>query len=119
MPGSPLDPRADGPNQLIVDGACLTRSADDVIQALTSARDRLAAASQTAEEEAAGPDHYPEIGEDDRTAVFAALSPSPIAVDIVAAETGLDARRVTVALMELEIAGRLRRYAGGRVATAS
>ena len=43
VPGSPLDPRAQGCNQLIRDGATLIQNADDVVEAI-----RLPATSRRA-----------------------------------------------------------------------
>ena len=41
VPGSPLDPRAEGPNRLIRDGAVLVRSADDVLDELGNGEKNL------------------------------------------------------------------------------
>ena len=46
------------------------------------------------------------------------LSPAPVAVDELIRQSGEVASAVQLALLELEIAGRLVRHAGGRVSLA-
>jgi len=115
VPGHPRDPRAEGPNALIRDGAALIRHAEDV-------RDALAAADMFGQDRPAGPGFAEPEGEvfdvDDaaRRRVTEALGPTPIAVDDLARVTGLSARAVAIILMELELAGRLTREGSHRVA---
>lgn len=124
VPGSPLDPRAAGTNRLIRDGAVLTRSAEDVIEALAPLRGTgprgprdLFATLEECELEfrnQAGPDET-EIGEDARRLVADALGVAPVEIDDLIRLTGLHPGAVHMALLELELAGRLARHAGQRV----
>jgi DNA processing protein len=49
-------------------------------------------------------------------AVLTALGPAPIAVDAIARQIGLNARAVQIALLELDLAGRIERQGQGLVA---
>jgi DNA processing protein len=124
VPGSPLDPRAAGTNRLIRDGAVLARSADDVIEALAPLRGGSAprpgdlfAALEDSELDfrEQTPTDTPEIGEDARRLVAAALNAAPVEIDDIIRHTGLGPGAVHMALLELELAGRLARHAGQRV----
>ncbi|SMF61268.1 DNA-processing protein DprA [Allosphingosinicella indica] len=114
VPGSPLDPRAQGCNLLIREGATLVQSADDVREALAPIGGFLSAARDTAR--VAEPAVAPvDAGDAERDAVIALLSPVPVPVDEIVRQSGLPAPLVQTVLLELEIACRLERHAGGRV----
>lgn len=115
VPGSPLDPRAKGCNSLIKQGATLIDSLQDVLQAITPEA-RLGIrpsppqappvlADAAAEEEA----------ESGKARLLELLGPSPVAVDELVRRCHLSAAAVSVALLELELAGRLERHPGARV----
>lgn len=117
VPGSPLDPRAAGTNGLIRQGAALVTSVSDVLEALTALRDRPI--TLRVEEEAADQPGTPEPSEDLRGRFLALLGPTPIAVDDLVSMSGSGAAGVQILLLELELAGRLERHAGGRVSLGS
>ena len=107
VPGSPLDARAAGPNLLIRQGAVLIRDGADLAEALG-----LEAGPQSG--------LCSEIGAEGVVAaedsiVVDALGTAPVTVDELVAHTGSSARRIQQLLMELDLAGRLQRHAGGRV----
>ncbi|TIT26443.1 MAG: DNA-protecting protein DprA, partial [Mesorhizobium sp.] len=52
---------------------------------------------------------------DDRAGVLEALGPTPVAVDEIIRHTGLSAAQVSMVLLELDLAGRIERHAGGNV----
>lgn len=111
VPGSPLDPRAQGCNQLIRDGATLVQNAADVIEALgpIEARVRSAALSY-------GHVDLPINGHEDAVGlVEELLGPSPAPVDEIIRLSGASSGSVQMALLELDLAGRLDRHAGGKV----
>ena len=113
VPGSPLDPRAQGANGLIRDGATLTESADDVLRVLSAAPiSRRPSLPQQLPLPAA--DSEPEI-EDARRVILEALSPVPVAVDELVRDCQVSLPVVLTILLELELAGRLERQAGQRV----
>ena len=108
IPGSPLDPRAQGCNQLIRDGATLVQNAADVIEAIRPSRTRVASPRF---------DYDPQPANDEEAtdAVEALLGPSPVPVDEVVRLSGASTGAVQMALLELDLAGRLERHAGNRV----
>jgi DNA processing protein len=115
VPGSPLDSRSHGCNQLIRDGAVLVQSAEDVIELLAgfdgNPRSRF-------RENAQGYDFaVEELGEQPAD-ITALLTTAPVAVDELVRQSSQTAPAVQLALLELELAGRLQRHAGGRVSLA-
>lgn len=116
VPGSPLDPRAEGCNHLIREGATLVTCTDDVLAAIRPLLDRLPD-SQTPLEEPRGDDEGSagDPGESGRAAILTALGPTPVAVDLIIRHSGQPAAAVMIVLVELELAGRLERHPGGLV----
>jgi len=113
VPGSPLDPRAQGCNGLIRDGATLIQNAVDVIEVLTPIAGRVASRHAPFDYEAAP---TPVEAEPDlRAAIEDLLGPSPVAVDEIVRQSGASAGAVQLVLLELDLAGRLDRHAGGKV----
>lgn len=113
VPGSPLDPRAEGTNMLIRDGATLVASAAHVLEAVASQVDLMLAPPQAEEPEDdfAGDDVAP----DARRLVLEALSPTPTPIDDIIRACGLPTGVVLTILLELDLAGRLERHRQGRV----
>jgi len=122
VPGHPLDPRASGPNRLIRDGAVLIRSADDVLESLASYSGYHGLRETAPAYQAASYplEDIPAINEDSleaaRAQLSAQLSLAPCPVDEVIRATGLPASLIQTALLELELAGEVRRLPGGRAA---
>ena len=112
VPGSPLDPRAQGCNQLIRDGATLVQNAADVVEALGPIEPRVRSAP--APYEHAQPEALNGSG-DARGLVGELLGPSPVPVDEIIRLSGQSSGAVQMALLELDLAGRLDRHAGGKV----
>ncbi len=111
VPGSPLDPRAQGCNGLIRDGATLIQSAADILELIRPIDPRMVRAPGSRFE---GPP--PEDASDiERRDVAGLLGPVPVAIDEVIRQSGLAPAIVQSVLLELELAGRLERHAGGRV----
>lgn len=112
VPASPLDARSHGCNQLIRDGATLVQSAEDVIEALSDfhgapqlrLREPVADALDPIEPDCDAP-----------ADIAALLTTAPVAVDDLIRVSGGSPGAVQMALLELELAGRLTRHAGGRV----
>lgn len=111
VPGSPLDPRAQGCNLLIRDGATLIQNAADVVEQLCPIDARMVR-SPDAEFSAAPP---ADASDTERRDLTALLGPVPVAVDELIRQSGLAPAVVATVLLELELAGRLERHAGGRV----
>jgi DNA processing protein len=113
VPGSPLDPRAQGCNSLIRDGATLIQSAADVMETLTPLAGRVA--SPRARFEPETPSEPGDADDVARRAVEELLGPSPAPVDEIVRLSGLSSGIVQMVLLELDLAGRLDRHAGGKV----
>ena len=114
MPGSPLDPRAEGTNDLLKQGATLITEAADIINVLEPI---LGQPPGHFAREPDG-DDWLSPGDPDareRERIVSLLGPTPVAIDDLIRLSGSSAAIVRMVLLELEIAGRLTREAGGRV----
>jgi DNA processing protein len=115
VPGSPLDPRARGCNDLLRQGAGLVERADDVIQALDGMIRPLKGPPKPLEllAEPAPPAPESEISAG-RRAIEELLGPAPVAVDELVRQCHLSPAVVNTVLLELELAGRAERHPGNR-----
>jgi DNA processing protein len=113
VPGSPLDPRAEGTNALLKQGATLVTEAADVINAIEPILDRPL---QTPLEE---PEQMSQLGgepgEDERSRIVSLLGPAPVTIDDLVRLANCSPAIVRTVLLELEIAGRLERHGGSLV----
>jgi DNA processing protein len=116
VPGSPLDPRCHGTNNLIKEGAILTQSAKDIIRGLPQLREEHLFEKQESAFIAPAKT-LPSDEELDRIRpeIIARLSPSPVGVDELMAQTGFTPNQVLTILLELELAGSVERHPGNRV----
>ena len=116
IPGSPLDPRSKGPNNLIKQGAQLTESVQDIVDVLTIMDQRSISEPQY---DLFQSPPIEEENESDLTdaskAVKEKLSHTAIAIDDLIRMTGLTPSVVQTVLLELELAGEITRHAGNRV----
>jgi DNA processing protein len=115
VPGSPLDPRARGCNDLLRQGAGLVETADDVVQALDGMIKPLSGPPKTseflAEMAPAAPETEVSAG---RPSIEELLGPAPVAVDELVRQCHLSPTVVNTVLLELELAGRAERHPGNR-----
>jgi len=128
VPGSPLDPRSRGSNDLIRQGAHLTEAAQDVLDNLPDhpSREGLARSPLFARDMPAGlaepPPRWAEPTESvadlakARKQVIDLLGSSPTAVDDVVRRCQFSASAIMAVLLELELAGRIETLPGSRVA---
>ena len=119
VPGSPLDPRSGGANDLLRQGAVLTETAADVfanlsMQPRASAQIRMpfAAIQPLVEGQEPASPEAPGLREN----LLALLGPAPTAVDDLLRRCQFSASAVMAALLELELAGRVEALPGNRVA---
>ena len=113
VPGSPLDPRAAGTNDLIKQGAMLTTNATDVINAVEPIMGRPVGFSHRELDEDEPPAFEPDAR--DRARIIDLLGPSPVGLDDLIRMAGTSPATVRTVLLELELAGRLERHGGGLV----
>ena len=111
VPGSPLDPRAAGTNDLIKQGATLITEASDVISAVEPIMERPIALREPDDNE---PLDF-EADASDRARIVNLLGPTPISLDDLIRMADASPAIVRVVLLELELAGRLERHGGGMV----
>ena len=120
VPGSPLDPRARGGNDLIREGAVLTAAASDVLDQLPGFGSLFPARREIAEIPCVSEDSTtiqpPEDLETARAKVVSLLGPTPILVDDLTRRCQLSAAAVQAALLELELSGRVEALPGNRFA---
>ncbi len=143
VPGSPLDPRAEGTNDLLAEGAFMCRSAADVVDRLAPLARRGAASYGMLAEPGAGYIHEPLWDEYDDDAPFRGvpgrrarsrsgcgsaaaekpapapieqiLGPTPLSVDELARVSGWTPAEIRMRLQELELEDRIERHSGDRV----
>ncbi len=116
VPGSPLDPRAQGCNELIREGATLVQNAADVLETIRPLAPGSVREPSISHPAAAAPI---EPGDAERRALLDLLSPTAVSADEIIRQSGLPPALVHTILLELELAGRLERHAGGRVSLAA
>jgi DNA processing protein len=112
VPGSPLDPRAAGANDLIKQGATLVTEANDVIQAVAPIMERPVMLP-VREEDNDDIDGDPDSS--DRARITRLLGPTPVSIDDLIRMAELPPAAVRTVLLELELAGKLERHGGGLV----
>jgi DNA processing protein len=133
VPGSPLDPRASGPNHLIKTGqAHLIESAKDVLDVLNGLRNFESPAMNFALDQVEAQDEEmpeqiqfevddvllsgPSLTDDQaRSTVLGHLSPTPCDIDHLTFATQLPTSRLLAILMELELTGQVQRLGGNQV----
>lgn len=117
VPGSPLDPRAEGSNGLLKQGATLVTEAADVISVLQPIVGNVDGTGSLREEEMEpSPAKHGGADPQIRTRVIELLGPTPVSIDDLVQLSGAGAAAVRVVLLELDLAGRLDRQPGGRIA---
>ncbi|WP_158742507.1 DNA-processing protein DprA [Acidisphaera sp. L21] len=119
VPGSPLDPRCHGSNDLIRNGAVLVGQASDVVEALPDweaiASPRLPLGFEETAPPYAAPAE-PENGPEARAAIIRLLGPEPTPVDDLIRRCQLSASTVMAVLLVLELDGVVESLPGHRVA---
>jgi DNA processing protein len=124
VPGSPLDPRCRGGNDLLRNGATLTENAADVVAQLgplLRGAPFIPPSRPRAERELPltmpAPPAVPASIDDDSglDLILEILSPTPVAVDEVVRQCQLSPAAVATLLLELELAGRIERHPGNLV----
>lgn len=117
VPGSPTDPRAGGTNRLLRQGATLVTSAADVVEVLRPMMNGGAPVMRETEtHKIAEMETEPPPTDDTlRARLQDLLGPAPVSVDDLVRETKAPPGAMQMALLELELAGRIERHGGGMV----
>lgn len=113
VPGSPLDPRSEGTNELIKQGAIMVTETGDVIASLEPILGRRLDNPLLREPERTSPEHEPADGE--RRRIAALLGASPCSIDDLVRMSESSPAIVRIVLLELDLAGRIEWHGGGLV----
>lgn len=123
VPGSPLDPRSEGTNQLIRNGATLVTTTDDILEAMRpmdgTQQDFLFDIKEGENDD----EHYLQqtdfkntsVDDNLRRNVISALSANPVEVDDIIRFCDATPSVVQLILLELSLAGRIEHHFGNRV----
>jgi DNA processing protein len=117
IPGSPLDPRSRGCNQLIREGATLVQNASEIAELIRPLDNRMFASVSKFEPTMTvlnDDGNYTERG-----AVIDLMGMTYVSVDELVRQSGSNPTTVQMVLLELELAGKLERGAGGKVRLAA
>lgn len=120
VPGSPLDPRAQGPNHLIREGAVLVRNAEDIMEAILDFSGQGLREPEPPKPNFTQPFDYSTAANEDVPAdaqemVIDQLSFTPVAVDELIRACHMSIPVMQTILLELELAGRVKRLPGNRI----
>jgi DNA processing protein len=115
VPGSPLDPRAKGCNQLIKQGAHVAEEANDIIQIVKASTLQLSLRETAPSDYMAAKINDAEVARA-HAALLEKLGPSAVSIDELVEQCSITAATIQAALLELELAGKIRRVVGGKVA---
>ncbi|MDX2074329.1 MAG: DNA-processing protein DprA [Alphaproteobacteria bacterium] len=115
VPGSPLDPRAKGCNQLIKQGAHVAEEAADIVQLVQSGKLQLSLNETAGSSFTSAAVNESEVAAA-HTVLMEKLGPSAVAIDELVEQCQLSVAVAQAALLELELAGKIRRVVGGKVA---
>jgi DNA processing protein len=115
VPGSPLDPRCEGSNGLLKQGATLVTELADVTAVLEPI---LGRPMELSVEEPETPSLQPDPASEERKRIVDLLGPTPVSLDDLVRLSGSSPAVVRTVLLELELAGRLTRHGGGLVSLA-
>jgi DNA processing protein len=115
VPGHPFDPRASGPNALIRDGATLIRGCDDVLENLIAFEPSRGLFDVTQQEIANDFVDEGDMPENAHDMVLGHLSYTPIAIDELIRACDMSVATMQTILLELDLAGRIKRVRGNRV----
>jgi DNA processing protein len=113
VPGSPIDPRAEGTNGLLKQGATLVTEAADVLAVVEPILGHHGRVS-VREPEGEAPSPF-EPDDRARAQIVALLGPTAVGLDDLVRLSGLSPGLVRTVVLELELAGRIERHGGGLV----
>ena len=126
VPGTPDDPRAAGPNRLIKDGAVLVENSDDILQVLCANNTMELKAQMALPLAEPHPvkispplsiaENKPATTIEQNAKIIDYLDYEGITVDEVIRASGKDAAEIAMALLELELDGKIVRQPGDKVA---
>jgi len=115
IPGSPLDSRSRGCNELIRGGATLVQSVGDIIEMIEPFAGLAVQRVSAPGNDNPPPRALAEPDDQMRATLIGLLSPSPVGIDELVRQSGLDSGAVQMILLDLELAGLIERHAAAKV----
>jgi len=115
VPGSPMDPRYQGSNQLIRGGATLVTSAQDVLDIVDRPYALNFHEANTLDEIDYSDIEETNITDTHRDDVLSKLSTTPVTLDELIRECELSASVLSSIVLDLELAGRAMRHPGNQI----
>ncbi|MCK5041060.1 MAG: DNA-processing protein DprA, partial [Sphingomonadales bacterium] len=115
VPGSPLDPRAKGTNNLIRNGAQMVENAEDIIEAIETLHQHAFMEPTLTLFDDTGAGTFEQPDDELQNKIVDELTTTPIAIDDIIRETGLPTQVFLSCLLELELAGRISRHFGNKI----
>ncbi|MEY4463420.1 MAG: putative processing protein DprA [Pseudomonadota bacterium] len=119
VPGFPLDPRCQGTNKLIREGAYLVESVDDIVANLPQYENFIKKDDELfkdfVELGTLNTRYVKEPSQKERTAILELLSAVPISFEYLQKETDLPLPIIYTVILELELAGKVMRHAGNKI----
>ncbi len=129
IPGSPMESRSAGPNQLIKEGALLTENADDILNVLSMRQNRLIKEQKTLSLPLDKPKNRVNIlAHEDKVSIPLAETPAEnvklldlisyegVDIDELLRSCGLSQSEFFAEILDLEFSGKIERHAGNKVA---
>ena len=118
IPGSPLDPRSEGTNHLIKQGAQLITCANDILQAIEPLATETLQSAYSLDEDS----HELQLDSDpshsDREKLLSALGHAPTDIDELLRFTEIAPGSLHMLILELDLAGIVERHSGNRISLA-
>lgn len=108
VPGFPMDPRAQGPNHLIKDGAILVSEIQDMIDTLRQPKAKSQMEFSLRERDVHDVLFDENDTDDLREKILSALSSVPVSLDDLASSIGCHPQKISLPLLELELSGAIR-----------
>ena len=118
VPGSPLDPRSEGANHLIKQGAQLITSADDILHAIEPLANEPQQSIYTLDEGSETLELDSDPSETDREKLLSALGHAPTDIDELLRFTNIAPGSLHMLILELDLAGVIERHSGNRISLA-
>jgi DNA processing protein len=118
VPGSPLDPRSEGANHLIKQGAQLITSADDILHAIEPLANGPQQSIYTLDEGSEILELDSDPSETDREKLLSALGHAPTDIDELLRFTNIAPGSLHMLILELDLAGVIERHSGNRISLA-
>lgn len=117
VPGFPLDPRSQGGNRLIKEGAHIVESTEDLLQNLPNFDDNSYGLLDKAKDQIDFREikiDYALLNSSNRTLIKESLSSTPVEFEDIIQETDLPIQVIYTILLELELAGLIIRHPGNK-----